>query len=98
MSPDGADSLAASQSILAAVTKSVDVSLSGESADGAGSQMDTHDNQLDELNSQVPSGGQIGDALNSPDSLSGAVVQTPNSVVDGSIGAAPNSSDSLFGI
>ena len=42
-------------------------------------------------------GGQIGDAPNSPDSLSGAVVQTPNSVVEGSIGAAPNSSDSLFG-
>ena len=55
---------------------------------------------MDELNSQVPSGGgggQIGAAPNSPGSLSGAVVQTPNSVVDGSIGAAPNSSHSLFG-
>lgn len=97
VSPDSADSLAASQSILAAVTKSVDVSVSGESADSADSQMDTRVYQLDELNSQVPSGGQIGDAPNSPDSLSGAVVQTPNSVVEGSIGAAPNSSDSLFG-
>ena len=97
LSPDSAHSLAASQSILAAVTKSVDVPLSGVSADGAGSQMDTRDNQLNELNSQVPSGGQIGDVLNSPDSLSGVVVQTPSSVVDGSIGAAPNSSDSLFG-
>lgn len=76
---------------------SLDVSLSGESADGGGSQMDTHDNQLDELNSQVPSGGQIGAAPNSPGSLSGAVVQTPISVFDGWIGAAPNSSDSLFG-
>lgn len=97
VSPDSADSLAASQSILAAVTKSVDVSVSGESADSADSQMDTRVYQLDELNSQVPSGGQIGDAPNSPNSLSGAVVQTPNSVVEGSIGAAPNSSDSLFG-
>lgn len=97
VSPDSADSLAASESILAAVTKSVDVSVSGESADSADSQMDTRVYQLDELNSQVPSGGQIGDAPNSPDSLSGAVVQTPNSVVEGSIGAAPNSSDSLFG-
>lgn len=97
VSPDSADSLAASQSILAAVTKSVDVSVSGESADSADFQMDTRVYQLDELNSQVPSGGQIGDAPNSPDSLSGAVVQTPNSVVEGSIGAAPNSSDSLFG-
>ena len=87
VSPDSADSLAASQSILAAVTKSVDVSVSGERADSADSQMDTRVYQLDELNSQVPSGGQIGDAPNSPDSLSGAVVQTPNSVVEGSIGA-----------
>ena len=78
LSPDSADSLAACQPILAAVTKSVDVPLSGVSADGAGSQMDTRDNQLNELDSQVPSGGQIGDILNSPDSLSGAVVQTPN--------------------
>lgn len=61
--------------------------MSGESADSADSQMDTRVYQLDELNSQVPSGGQIGDAPNSPDSLSGAVVQTPNSVVEGSIGA-----------
>ena len=97
VSPDSADSLAASQSVLAAVTKSVDVSVSGESADSADSQMDTRVYKLDELNSQVPSGGQIGDALNSPDCLSGAVVQTPNSVVEGSIGASPNSSDSLFG-
>lgn len=39
--------------------------------------VDTRDNQLDELNSQVLSGGSIGAAPNSPDSLSGAVVQTP---------------------
>lgn len=38
--------------------------------------VDTRDNQLDELNSQVLSGGSIGAAPNSPDSLSGAVVQT----------------------
>ena len=80
--------------------------------------MDTRDNQLDELNSQVYvsqpvsqlglSGGSIGAAPNSPDSLSGALVQTPNSVVGheagsnavlsgGSVGAVPNSSDSLLG-
>ena len=47
-SPDGAGSPAASQSIPAAVFKSA-----GEIADGAGSHMDTRDNQLDELNSQV---------------------------------------------
>ncbi|CAH3027960.1 unnamed protein product, partial [Porites evermanni] len=70
-SSDGASSLVATnQSWL--LSLSLDVSLSGESADGGGSQMDTHDNQLDELNSQVPSGGQIGAAPNSPGSLSGA--------------------------
>ncbi|CAH3114833.1 unnamed protein product, partial [Porites lobata] len=72
VSGPSAGSSDASQSILAAVTKSVDVSVSGESADSADSQMDTRVYQLDELNSQVPSGGQIGDAPNSPDSLSGA--------------------------
>lgn len=67
---------------------------SGESADGAGSHIDTRDNLLDELNSQVLSGGSIGAAPNSPDSLSGAVVQTPNSVscFDG---AVPNSNSAL---
>ena len=77
VSPDGVDSQAASQSILAAVSKSVN----GVCADGAGSPIDARDNQLDELDSQAPSG----EALNSPDSLSGAVVQTPNSdsCVDG---------------
>ena len=87
VSPDGVDSQAASQSILAAVSKSGN----GVCADGAGSPIDARDNQLDKLDSQAPSG----EALNSPDSLSGAVVQTPNSVVEGSI--VPNSSDSLFG-
>ena len=80
VSPDSVDSQAASQSILAAVSKSGN----GVCADGAGSSIDARDNQLDELDSQAPSGV----ALNSPDSLSGAVVQTPNSVVE---------SDSLFG-
>ena len=80
VSPDSVDSQAASQSILAAVSKSGN----GVCADGAGSSIDARDNQLDELDSQAPSGV----VLNSPDSLSGAVVQTPNSVVE---------SDSLFG-
>jgi len=82
VSPDGTDSLAASQSILAAVTMPVEVPPSGESADGAGSQMDVRDNQLDELSSQVPTGvqiGSIGAAPNSSDSLFEAVAQTPNS-------------------
>ena len=57
---DGAGSPAVSQSILAAVSKSVGILPSGESADGAGSYIDTRDNQLDELNSQVLSGGSIG--------------------------------------
>ena len=87
VSPDGVDSQAASQSILAAISKSGN----GVCVDGAGSPIDARDNQLDELDSQAPSG----EALNSPDSLSGAVVHTPNSVVEGSI--VPNSSDSLFG-
>ena len=86
VSLDGVDSQAASQSILAAISKSGN----GVCVDGAGSPIDARDNQLDELDSQAPSG----EALNSPDSLSGAVVQTPNSVVESIV---PNSSDSLFG-
>ena len=86
VSPDDVDSQAASQSILAAISKSGN----GVRVDGAGSSIDARDNQLDELDSQAPSG----EALNSPDSLSGAVVQTPNSVVESIV---PNSSDSLFG-
>ena len=65
------------------------------SADGAGSHIDTRDNQLGEPNSHVLSGGSIGVAPNSPDSLSGVVVQTPNSVscVDS---AVPNSNSALI--
>ena len=59
MSPDGAGSPAASKSILAAVFKSVGILPSGEGADGAGSHIDARDNQLDELNSQVLSVGQL---------------------------------------
>ena len=94
MSPDGTGSPAGSKLILAAVSKSVGILPSGEGADGAGSHIDTRDNQLDELNRQVLSGGSMGAAPNSPDSLSGAVVQTPNSVscVEG---AVPNSNSAL---
>ena len=94
VTPDGAGSPAASQSILAALSKSVGILPSGESADGAGSNIDTRDNQLDELNSRILSGRSIAAAPNSPDSLSGAVVQTPSSVscVDG---AVPNSNSAL---
>ena len=74
VSLDGAGSPAASQSILAAVSKSAVVLLSGRSADGASCHMDTRDNQLDEFNNQVLSCRSIGAATNSPDSLSGAVV------------------------
>ena len=70
---------------------------SGDNADGAGSHIDTRDNQLDELNSQVLYGGSIGAAPNSPDSLSGAVVQIPNSVSCVG-GAVPNSNSALTNV